>query len=399
MLKRFPVLNAGYLNRINQNRNIKMKIIHVISSMNTSNGGPSFTTLLTLQGTRALGMEVEVLTCLPDPGEEVVLDDPDIRYLPGRCFPNKRWRYTKAIPRELAKIKGVDLYHIQGIWLYSSYITAWFAHKQGCPYLITLHGTFHPKALEQSSLAKKISMLLYQRRQLQHAACVHATCKEEMEYYRALGFTNPVAVVPCPVEICEVENSCVENKKKRIGFLGRLHPVKRVDRLLEAWKRLQEFGELLIMGDGEPNYVTFLKKEVERLQLSNVRFTGWVSGTEKKRLLASLTCLAVPSDFENFGMIVPEALLQEVPVIASTNSPWQDLDRYRCGWWVNNDVETLAGAMRKALSLDKEELHTMGKRGRQLVLDKYSVEAVSRQMELLYAWIAGQGGKPEFVYD
>lgn len=135
------------------------------------------------------------------------------------------------------------------------------------------------------------------------------------------------------------------------------------------------------------------------MQLSNVRFTGWVSGTEKKRLLASLTCLAVPSDFENFGMIVPEALLQEVPVIASTNSPWQDLDRYRCGWWVNNDVETLAGAMRKALSLDKEELHTMGKRGRQLVLDKYSVEAVSRQMELLYAWIAGQGGKPEFVYD
>lgn len=376
-----------------------MKIIHVISSMSTANGGPSFTTLLTLQGTRALGMEVEVLTCLPDPGEEVVSDDPDIQYLLGRCFPNKRWRYTKAIPRELAKIKGADLYHIQGIWLYSSYITARFARKQGCPYLITLHGTFHPKALEQSSLAKKIFMLLYQRRQLQQAACIHATCKDEMEYYRALGFTNPVAVVPCPAEICEVENSCMENEKKRIGFLGRLHPVKRVDRLLEAWKRLQEFGELLIMGDGEPNYVAFLKKEVERLQLSNVRFTGWVSGTEKKRLLASLTCLAVPSDFENFGMIVPEALLQEVPVIASTNSPWQDLDRYRCGWWVNNDVETLAGAMRKALSLDEEELQTMGKRGRQLVLDKYSVEAVSRQMELLYAWIAGQGGKPEFVYD
>lgn len=367
--------------------------------MNASNGGPSFTTLLTLQGTRALGMEVEVLTSLPDQGEEVVSDDPDIRYLPGRCFPDKRWRYTKSIPRELAKIGGVDLYHIQGIWLYSSYITARFARKQGCPYLITLHGTFHPKALEQSSLVKNISLLLYQRRQLQQATCIHATCKEEMEYYRALGFTNTVAVVPCPVEICEKEYSCVENKKKRIGFLGRLHPVKKVDRLLEVWKHLQEFGELLIMGDGEPDYVTFLKKEVERLQLSNVRFAGWVSGTEKKRLLASLTCLVVPSDFENFGMIVPEALLQEVPVIASTSSPWQDLERYGCGWWVNNDVETLVGAMRKALSLDEEELQAMGKRGRQLVLDKYSVDVVSRQMKQLYDWIAGQGDKPEFVYD
>lgn len=33
------------------------------------------------------------------------------------------------------------------------------------------------------------------------AACVQATCKEEMEYYRALGFKNPVAVLPNPIDI------------------------------------------------------------------------------------------------------------------------------------------------------------------------------------------------------
>ncbi len=364
-----------------------------------ASGGPARATLLTMQGARALGMEVEILTSRPDQDEEVVSDDPAIRYLSGKCFPARRWRYTKAIPRELAKIGRADVYHIQGIWLYSSYITARFARKQGCPYLITLHGTFHPKALERSSLVKKISLFLYQRRQLQQAACIHTTCKEEMMYYRALGFTNPVAVVPCPIEICETVSHFEENKKKRIGYLGRLHPVKRVDRLLEAWMHLSELGELLIMGDGEPGYVAFLKREVERLQLSNVRFTGWVSGDEKKQLLASLTCLVVPSDFENFGLIVPEALLQQVPVIASTGSPWENLKIYRCGWWVNNDVATLAETVREALSLDEEVLKAMGKRGRQLVLDKYSVAAVSRQMEQLYGWVAGQAGKPEFIYD
>lgn len=76
-----------------------------------------------------------------------------------------------------------------------------------------------------------------------------------------------------------------------MGYLGRLHPRKRVERLLEVWSRLREPGELLIMGDGEPDYVSFLQQEAERLELSSVRFSGWVSGVEKNRLLASLSCL------------------------------------------------------------------------------------------------------------
>lgn len=376
-----------------------MKIIHVINSMSMASGGPARTTLLTLQGTRALGMEVEIVTNEPDPGEEVVSDDPAIRYLPRHRFQNRGWGYTKTLPQTLAETDGVDIYHIQGIWLYTGYATARYARKTGRPYLVTLHGTLYPDALAHSSLKKKTTLYLYQRRQLQQAACIHVTCREEMEHYRALGFTNPVAVIPNPIEICEKENPLEKGRKKRVGYLGRLHPVKRVDRLLEVWKYLQEFGELLIIGDGESDYVTFLKKEVKRLHLSNTRFVGWISGKEKNRLLASLTCLVVPSDFENFGMIVPEALLQEVPVIASTGSPWQDLNFYRCGWWVNNDINTLTQAVSEALSLDKEKLQEMGKRGRQLVLDKYSVDVISQQMKCLYDWIAGQGDKPEFVYD
>lgn len=41
----------------------------------------------------------------------------------------------------------------------------------------------------------------------------------------------------------------------------------------------------------------------------------------------------------------------------------------------------------------------MGKRGRRLVLDKYSVDVVSVQMKQLYAWVTGEGEKPAFVYE
>lgn len=376
-----------------------MKIIHVINSMSTANGGPTRTTLLTLQGARTLGMDVEVVTNQPSPGEEAVSDDPSIRYLPLPRFRDTHWGYTMAIPRELAEIKGVDVYHIQGIWLYSSYITARYARRQGCPYLITLHGTLYPEALEHSSLIKKIFLLLYQRRQLQQAACIRATCREEMEHYRTLGFTNPVAIIPCPMECDDKAEPLYSKEIQRIGYLGRLHPRKHVERLIEIWSRLQEPGELLIIGDGDPAYMEFLIKETERLNLKKVRFEGFVTGEKKNCLLATLTCLVVPSDFENFGRIIPEALLQEVAVIASTGSPWQDLNTYRCGLWVNNDIDTLTEAVREILSLNEDELRAMGKRGRQLVLDKYSVDVVSRQMERLYAWLIGQAGKPEFVYN
>lgn len=375
-----------------------MKIIHVINSMSTTYGGPARTTLLTLNGTRALGMDIEVLTNQPGPGEEAVSEDPSIRYLPRPRIYDKYGGYTKVIPRELTKIKDVDVYHIQGVWLYPGYITARYACEQGRPYLITLHGALYPEALAHSSLKKKISLCLYQRRQLQQAACIHATCMEEMEYYRALGFTNPVAVVSYPME-CEKRAEPMYSKEvKRIGYLGRVHPRKRVERLIEIWYRLNEPGELLIMGDGDPVYMKFLKKEVERLNLKKVRFEGFVTGEKKNRLLASLTCLVVPSDFENCGIVIPEALLQEIPVIASTGSPWQDLNTCRCGWWVNNDVDTLTKSVHEALSLNEEELQAMGTRGRQLIWDKYSVAVVSRQMEQLYAWVAGQEDKPEFVY-
>lgn len=376
-----------------------MKIIHVINSMSTASGGPTRTTLLTMMGTRALGMDVTVLTNQPEPGEEAVSDDPSIRYLPPVGFKEKRWKYSKAIPQELQKIGRADAYHIQGIWLYSGYTTARFARSQGVPYLITLHGTLYPEALASSPSIKKIALNLYQRRQLQQAACIHATCREEMEHYRALGFTNPVAVLPYPMECDDKVEPLYSRNVKRIGYLGRVHPRKHVERLLEIWSRLQEPGELLIMGDGDPDYMQFLRKETERLQLQRVKFEGFVTGEKKNRLLASLTCLVVPSDFENCGIITPEALLQEIPVIATTGSPWQDLDTYRCGRWVNNDVDTLTEQVKELLSADENTLHEMGKRGRRLVLDKYSVDVVSVQMKQLYAWVTGEGEKPAFVYE
>ncbi|MCX7862434.1 MAG: glycosyltransferase, partial [Bacteroidales bacterium] len=107
--------------------------------------------------------------------------------------------------------------------------------------------------------------------------------------------------------------------------------------------------------------------------------------------------LILPSHSENFGMVVGEALQYEIPVIASTGTPWSDLNTYQCGWWVNNDVDTLANTIEEAISLSDVEREEMGKRGRKLIEEKYRIEIVGKQMIELYEWIVNKIQKPTFV--
>ena len=46
-----------------------------------------------------------------------------------------------------------------------------------------------------------------------------------------------------------------------------------------------------------------------------------------------------------------------------------------------------------------EELVAMGERGKQLMKDKYSIEAVAKQMKAVYEWILTQKNKPTFIYN
>ena len=376
-----------------------MKILHVIPFLSAESGGPAVSTLLPVRYLNGMGKDIEILTFRPSSRETVISDESFIRYLPEL----KGWRgragYSSRLKEALEKNAGTDVYHIQGLWLYPVYMTAQMASEKRKPYIITLRGMLYPEALKQSAVTKKLALSFFQRRQLQEAACVQATCEEEMYYYREMGFTNPVAIIPNPVELEPVADAVSKpDDIKRFGYLGRIHPRKHIERLIDCWQRLDEPGELVIMGNGEPGYVAYLKEKVEKALLKQVRFTGLVPGDEKKRLLASLSCLVVPSDFENFGRIIPEALMQSIPVIASTGTPWQELETCRCGWWVKNDSETLTDTMRKVLACDKALLDEMGERGRQLVLKKYTVEQVSEQMVQMYEWITGKIDKPDFIY-
>ena len=150
------------------------------------------------------------------------------------------------------------------------------------PYIITLRGMLYPQCFEKSALIKQLSLKLYLKSDLQHASCLHATCIEEMEHLRAMGISAPVAVIPNPISIEGIDHVSISSEKKRIGYLGRVHPRKRIDRLLYVSDKLRDLNfELVIIGDGDFAYMQYLKEEVDRLKLENIVFTGFLSGEDK----------------------------------------------------------------------------------------------------------------------
>lgn len=296
-----------------------------------------------------------------------------------------------------------DIYHTNGLWRYCNHVAAVVARQQGKPFVLTPHGMLYPEALAHSRWQKKLLGWACVNRDIREAACIHVTCEEEMQHIRALGLTNPVAVIPNPIPEPHLKEDVPKAKKVTFGYLGRLHPRKHVERIIEALALLfeeeQTQCELVIMGSGEPSYEVFLRERVAHLGLSNVRFLGFVEGEAKERQLAQIHALFVPSDFENFGMIVAEALREGTPVFASTGTPWRVLNEKGCGWWQEPTPEKIAAVMRELLSMTPEKLDEMGRIGRSLVAERFSDQAVAQQMKELYQWILTKQNKPSFVYE
>lgn len=377
-----------------------MKALHS-GSLNVNAGGPALSMSLTLKGLEKAGVSTIALTEEIPAGEKLITKELNIRFTHRSKFGT--FAYVDNVKSCLAKETDVDIYHIHGTWMYHGLAVSKYANKTGKPYLVSPRGMLYPQALAHHALLKKVMMGLYQGKVFSGAACIQATCKEEMEHYRALGFKNPVAVLPNPIDINGIaEREISEKPIFKIGYLGRLHPRKRVERLIYAFHEEEDKLKdcrLVIIGGGDAQYESFLKEETKRLYLKNVEFTGFLTGKEKDDAIMDLSLLVVPSDFENFGNIVTEALVRGVPVITSKGMPWQELETYKCGWWIDNDQKSINRTLLEAVSLPQNERIVMGMNGKRLMKENYSVEVLGEKMQRLYNWIINGGEKPEFVYE
>lgn len=380
-----------------------MKVLQTIVGLSASHGG---TTTCTYDLLCALHRKVDFVDLLAtEAPDNIGRGEAWIKAVADDC--KTPYAYSALIKQRLRE-SDYDIYHTNGLWQYVNHETCAIARRKGKPYVITPHGMLYPDALRRSYWKKWPMLKLGFEKDILAADCIHATCVPEKEHVRAFGYKGPIAIIPnvakLPPYLAEIRSLSATflgcNLPRKLGFLGRLHPIKKVENLLYGMSLLGATdAELVIMGKGDAAYEQFLRDEAKRLNLTNVEFKGFVSGRQKYEELAKLSCLFVPSDFENFGMIITEALSVGTPVMASLGTPWEDLNTHGCGWWTDRSPECVARVMRRVLEMPAEQLREMGRRGISLVEEKYTEDIVATKMIDLYRWLNGEISKPDFVYE
>jgi len=170
-----------------------------------------------------------------------------------------------------------------------------------------------------------------------------------------------------------------------LGSVGRLDRQKGLDVLVDALPSIPDAFALLV-GDG-PERDDLLRRATAAGVADRLRVTGWRQ--DARDFLTALDLFVLPSRFEGFPQAVVEAMLAELPVVASdVGSVSEAVVHGETGLLVPpNDARALAEAVRR-LQDDPDLRRKMGLRARAIALEEFSLSRMARAYEALYAEVA-----------
>ncbi len=299
-----------------------------------------------------------------------------------------------------ALVAASDGVHIHGLWEQSSASAAAAARREGKPYVVSAHGMLEPWALRNKRWKKRVYSALVERSVVQGAACLHALTRAEAVNYREYGAKGAIAIIPNGVRIPgEVSPEIFLaahpqlRGKRLVLFLGRLHPKKGVDLLVDAWGELAGSwpeAHLVLAGPDEDGTRAKLEEQIATRGLrESVSFTGMLSGAIKWSALAAASCFTLPSHSEGLSMGVLEAMGMGLPVLVTEGCHMPEVLETGAGWQTRPMAGELATALGTFLCNSDGVNRAMGERGRRLVEERYSWESVGARMADLYSWLLG----------
>ena len=341
-------------------------------------GGPDNSVYWITKALKRKGMEVKIVTTergLPEAIPRQKWLDKDF----GRIIYTKNWIHyfpLQLIRRAFQELKGVDVLHLTMIFYPASFVIAilnQLFYKK--PVYWSIRGDFDPHMMKRSVWKKKPVVFLL-RRFLKSKVVFHSTCDAETQYAKEL-LGREIEVVQL-TNYMEIPDQLNIPKKKYLLYLGRIDSKKAIENLISALDHSKKFRtsgfHLKIVGDYNNLYGQKLIKLVDQFHLEKeVEFVGHASGLEKQQLLAAAYFLIMPSHTENFGIVVAEALAQGTPAIASIHTPWKILEDWKAGFWLDNNVRSLAECIDQVLQFSTNDYAQLQENTRPLVDAEFNI--------------------------
>lgn len=296
----------------------------------------------------------------------------------------------KVILKFYKMLKDSSFVNITSFFYLPSMVAALCSRVKNIPFTFSPRGELEPNALVYNWPQKRIYMAIFQR-VFNKSDFVMVTSEQERDFVKKHFVGKPIEVVPNYLPMGGWNRIERVDLDLRVGvlYLGRLHPKKAIEKLIEAYSNLadvvREKHPLIIAGIGENSYVLSLQKLCEKLEVSDhVSFLGEVVGEEKEKLYHSSKVLVLPSYSENFGNVVVEALRNSLPVIASKHTPWQRLIQVGAGYWIDNDIRSIEESLVDIDRMDGDKYYRMSKKAFELAQNEYSLEKNIQKLISIY---------------
>lgn len=289
----------------------------------------------------------------------------------------------KTIITSLKQISKVDIIHLNSLFDFLSIFTFILSLLFNDKNIIwSVRGELNSTALTYSKYKKKIILSIYKL--FGKKITFHSTSEKETKEIHAMFPKSKIICIPnlmIPSERigCEI--------KKQILYIGRIHPIKSLDKIIEGLSMSEEFINsdfvFKIVGLAEERhnyYVDILKSLVISKNLSHkIEFLGKKIGAEKEKLIAESYFSLLLSETENFGNVVIESLNQGTPVYASLGTPWENLNNFKCGIHDSNDPVCISNNISKIINLQADKYFELRINAKKLIDEKYNI---NNQFEL-----------------
>lgn len=376
--------------------NNKLRVLHIIASINPAHGGPTQALLQTLL---SLGNEQHIETvCLDSPNADWIKDYPGIVHPMGSLF--KKYGYTPKLTswiREHAKRFDVAVVH--GLWNHASVGGGLACKKANLPYVLFAHGMMGPwfkKTQPLKHFVKQIFWLL-QGRVVQNAQEVLFTCDEEKRLATESfwGYTYTPRVVAFGAadgkkalldkSYHQIYNAIPElNRKPYLLYLSRIHEIKGCDLLLEAFAQIKKSTDyyLIMAGPCDTDLIDRLKLQAKKMGIADrVFWPGMLKNDLKLSAFINAEAFILFSHHENFGIAVAEALSFGKPVLISNQvNIWREITTGNAGIASYDTVEGATEVLTKWESLSPEKKKEMSIAARCVYEQNFTVEMAAKDL-------------------
>lgn len=352
--------------------------------------------------------DITVLSAIDQYTYEDLNNWPNIPVYLSRTIGPISFGYQPELLNNLKKVRP-NIIHTHGIWMYPSLATSLYSSKR-IHTVISPHGMLDPWAVKNSLFKKKVAGFLFEYKNLRNASCIHALNYSEYKSIRRFGLKNPVAIIPNGVNIPDdydddSNQRITDNSKKTLLFLGRIHPKKGLESLIQAWSTTLKVSDdkfdqwrLMIVGWDQGDYLHDMQELVLKLNLQDhISFVGPKYGKEKLECLSNADAFILPSHSEGLPMSILEAWAAKLPVIMTAECNIPQGFESNAAIKVQPNSTSISEALIKLANMSQTELDSIGQAGFELIKEEFDWEVVGKKMQDVYAWLLTKSNKPDFI--